>query len=241
MGGAQNVVNVDPLLESVPDPIPYLMVFGQRVRDGRLAKSSKSVRHQTVEDALRAVGQTMASMGANDKRLITPQQLDYRLSQQIAGYGQSDPPPSRVKLVPLSLIGQMHRIARATKDSYEMAYSDMAIIGFFFLCRPGEYVEATDPDSKSAPFRLCDVEFHIGGRLMDASTIPLDLIARATFVHLVYTNQKNGVCGEKIGHGANPANPEYGCPVRAVGRRVLALRAEHATHTTPLYMEKSTE
>jgi hypothetical protein len=59
--------NIDALLESVPDPIPYIMVFGQRVRDGWLTKSGKSIRHRTVEDTLRAVGQTMASMGANDK------------------------------------------------------------------------------------------------------------------------------------------------------------------------------
>jgi hypothetical protein len=211
-------LNMDPLLEGAPDPIPYLMVFGERVRDGRLAKSGQPVRHRTVEDALRAVGQTMASMGSTDKRLIAPKQLDYRLAQQIVGYGRTDPAPNRVKPVPLSLIGQMQRIAQATNNAFEHANADMAIIGFFFLCRPGEYVKATDADSKSAPFRLCDVEFHIGGRLLEAATAPVDLIERATFVHLVYTDQKNGVRGEKIGHGANPANPEYGCPVRALAR-----------------------
>lgn len=138
------------------------------------------------------------------------------------------------------MIGQMKRIAVATMDRFELANADMAIIGFFFLCRPGEYVEATDPDSKSAPFRLCDVEFYIGGRLLKAATAPLDLIERATFVHLIYTNQKNGVRGEKIGHGANPANPEYGCPVKAVVRRVVSLRLAQASATTPLYVEKIT-
>jgi hypothetical protein len=180
----------------------------------------------------------MASMGAADKRLIAPKQLDYRLAQQIVGYGRNDPPPSRVKPVPLSLIGQMHRIATATNNAFELANSDMSVIGFFFLCRPGEYVKATDPDSKSAPFRLCDIEFYIGGRLLQATNAPLDLISRATFVHLTYTDQKNGVRGEKIGHGANPANPDYGCPVRAVARRVEALRNAHAIATTPLYMVK---
>jgi hypothetical protein len=62
-------LNIDPLLEGAPDLIPYLMAFGQRVRDGHLAKSGKSVQHQTVEDTLATcpVGQTVTSMGASDK------------------------------------------------------------------------------------------------------------------------------------------------------------------------------
>jgi hypothetical protein len=34
---------------------------------------------------LRAIGQTMASLGSEDRRLVAPKTLDYRLSQQLAG------------------------------------------------------------------------------------------------------------------------------------------------------------
>ena len=69
--------NVDPLLATVTDPIPYFQVFGQRYRDGRLAKDGKPVYARTVEDAMRQIGQTMASLGAKDHRLIGPRQIDF--------------------------------------------------------------------------------------------------------------------------------------------------------------------
>jgi hypothetical protein len=55
-----------PFLEALSDPIPYLQVFAQRYRDGRLSKSTLSVRSCTVEQALRDIGQTPASLGAPD-------------------------------------------------------------------------------------------------------------------------------------------------------------------------------
>ena len=69
---------VDPLLENIQpeDPILYLQVFAQQYRNGRLAKDGQPVRSRTVEDALRAIGQTMASVGTRDKRLTAPRQVD---------------------------------------------------------------------------------------------------------------------------------------------------------------------
>jgi hypothetical protein len=59
---------IDPFLRRWLDPIPVLQVYGQRYRDGRIAPSGKCVRSRTVEDALRAVGQTFARLGAPDVR-----------------------------------------------------------------------------------------------------------------------------------------------------------------------------
>ena len=55
--------HIDSLLQAVADPIPYLQIFAQWYRDGRLAKNGQPVRARTVEDAIRAVGQTMAAWG----------------------------------------------------------------------------------------------------------------------------------------------------------------------------------
>ena len=55
-------LNVDP--SHLPaDPIPLLQVFAQRLRSGTLAPGRRPVRTRTVEDIVRAVGQTYASMG----------------------------------------------------------------------------------------------------------------------------------------------------------------------------------
>ena len=74
-----NEHNTDSLLAAVPDPIPFFIVFAQRYRDGRLAKDGEPVRSRTVEEALRAVGQTMASMGAKDQRLDKHGDQEYRI------------------------------------------------------------------------------------------------------------------------------------------------------------------
>jgi hypothetical protein len=98
--------HVDPLLATVLDPILYLQVFAQRFRNGCLAKNGNPLRAKSVEDYLHAVGQTMASMGATDQRLIITS-LDYRLNQQLAGYWHVNPAPTRV--TPASLCPPLWR------------------------------------------------------------------------------------------------------------------------------------
>jgi hypothetical protein len=110
----------------------------------------------------------------------------------------------------------------------------MAYIAFFYLNRPGEYALPTASDSLCAPFRLCDVEFSIGLRVFNASVASFVDIQHATFANLIFTNQKNAVWGEKIGH-ARTGHPSS-CPVLALTRRVLHLRQHLAPPTAPLYL-----
>lgn len=223
-------LSVDPLLESVPDAIPYLQVFAQRYRDGRIAKDGKPVRSRTVEDALRAIGQTMASMGSTDKRLVGPRRVEYRLHQLLEGWKRVDPPPKRVRPVPLSLI---RHVVTSASDDTSRTIGDMCIIGFFFLCRPGEHVECRDSDSLSDPFRLTDVEFHVGSARLRAHHAPMDALEAARAVTLVFSHQKNGVRGEGILHGRS-SDPVI-CPVLALLRRVRHLKQHNAPSNTPIY------
>jgi len=225
---------VDSLLATVPDPIPYLQVFAQRYRDGRLAKNGFPVRSRSVEDALRAIGQTMASLGSTDRRLIAPKHLDYRLSQQLAGWRRVDPPPTRVTPASLRLIDYAHELAVLHPTPLQHAVVDMSYVAFFYLNRPGEYAQSTSSDSLSEPFRLCDVEFSIGVRVFNASVASLADIRLAAFASLIFTNQKNAVRGEKIGHART--GHSFSCPVLALIRRVLHLRLHNAPPTAPLYL-----
>ena len=227
-------LSVDPLLENVTDPIPYFQVFGQRYRDGRLAKDGKPVHARTVEDAMRQIGQTMASLGAKDHRLIGPKQIDFRLSRQIAGYKTTDPPPNRVKPVPMGLIHDVHTAARISSDTFALAVADMAVIATYYLCRLGKYAATTQSSSRHAPFRLEDVECAIQNGIFRASTVDLTRLPLAQFTSLIFTTQKNGVTGEKVGHGRS-LEP-FACPVLAITRRVQHLRGHHAAPDTPLYM-----
>jgi hypothetical protein len=86
-------------------------------------------------------------------------------------------------------------------------------------------------------FRLQDVQFWIGSRALDHLTCPEADMHAATFVTLTFTQQKNGVRNERIGHGRS-GHPSL-CPVTALATRVLALRSQGATADTTLNAVRS--
>jgi hypothetical protein len=108
----------------------------------------------------------------------------------------------------------------------------MCIIEFFFLCRPGEFVQTTSK-SLSWPFRLGDVQFLVQHRWYNATVIPLAAMASAGSATLRYHNQKNGIRGQGITMGTT-GDPQI-CPVRTLARRVQHLRQHHAPAETPIY------
>ena len=94
------------------DPIPLLQVFAQRLRTGTLVPGRRSVRSRTVEDIVRAVGQTYASVGAPDPHMNSHDTLDFRLTTLYQAWARLDEPPSRVKPLPLSLLTQAVTIVK---------------------------------------------------------------------------------------------------------------------------------
>jgi hypothetical protein len=73
------------------DPVPFLQVFATRYRSGEIAPSSRPIRAGTVDDALRAVGQGFACMGANIYEKTTGN-IDFRIQRQIRREKEDDPP-----------------------------------------------------------------------------------------------------------------------------------------------------
>ena len=93
---------------------------------------------------------------------------------------------------------------------------------FFFLLWPEEH---TGTKSDSSPFLLSDVTLSVGRTVLETATATDNELAAATFVILVFTTHKNGVWGEKIGHGAT--GDPYCAQKEALRRRVDHLR-QHA-------------
>jgi hypothetical protein len=208
-------------------------MFAHRVRTGQLAADGRPVRKRTVEQYLRSVAQIFASVGAPDPRHNSIGQTDFRLSRQFRAYDKKDPPPTRVRPVPLQLLIHLYAgialLPAAT--ARQRAVADLAIMAFFFLLRPGEYCKS-GPDTESHPFRLRDVTFGIGEASFNAASAPIARLLQADYVALYFTTQKNGVRGEAIGHGAS--GHATACPLRAIRRRVLYLRSNGAPQDTPL-------
>jgi hypothetical protein len=102
-------------------------------------------------------------------------------------------------------------LARQHATTEALAVINMLCLAFFFLCRPGEY---RAPTTDNATFRLEDVTIYVGNqRLLAPAATPFHL-NRATFVTLMFTNQKNAVCGKVIGLGLS--GDAFVCPVKAI-------------------------
>jgi hypothetical protein len=113
----------------------------------------------------------------------------------------------------------LHEPMRAHNTVEALAVISMLCIVLFFLCRPGKSTAA--PTGQNAPFRLCDVTFYVGLRLVLANTATNAGLDSATFVTLTFTTQKNTVRGEVIGIGLS--GDPFVCPVLSTASRVRHL------------------
>ena len=226
-------MGLDPFLEAFEDKIPILQVFIQRVRDGELAAQGNPIRSRSVEDYLRAVAQTFLSVGASDPRLNTASQTDFRIKRMLAAWKKQDPPATRVKPVPISVIRRIAFVAQHLPPNSHLllAVADMIIIAFFFLLRPGEYTDT--PVTDTTPFTFQDVQLSVGDRRLDLRLASEEeLLNISTSVSLTFTTQKNGIPNEviRLGRTGDP----FLCPVLAIARRIIHLRRANAPPTTPL-------
>ena len=105
----------------------------------------------------------------------------------------------------------------------------MIIIAIFFLLRPGEY---TGTKSDRSPFRLSDVTFSVGRTVFYTATATDNELAASIFVILIFTTQKNGMRGKRIGNRAT-GDPLL-CPKEALRLRVAHLKQHGAPTDTPL-------
>lgn len=206
----------------------YLAAFAHEVRTGKITPSGKPCRLGNVETALRAIGQTIALLGPNhhDPRLQPNGKLIFALKRQFQSYEKEDPPPTRVEPLPVELIELAVQACRASNTEKDTCIADMITIGFFFLCRPGEHTVTFDNE----PFKLSNVQFY-----QDDKPVPIqssELLPAADFLTLTFDTQKNGVKGERIGHGRSTSATL--CPILAVAHRVAHLNLHGAKLDQPL-------
>jgi nitroreductase len=182
-----------------------------------------------VEDALRSVGQTFSGLGLPDPRITSTGKIDFRLQRMLSSYKKDDPPPHRVKPIPVQVLRHIMTAAHAAPTPGNLAIADMCCLAFFFLLRPGEY---TIYPSDSTPFRLCDIQLRIGNRRLDSLLATEAELRSANFASLTFTTQKNGVRGEVIGLSRS-GSPHF-CPVLSLVNRLLHARAHNANLEEPI-------
>jgi hypothetical protein len=140
-----------PWFNASADPVPFLQVFGQKFREGKLSYGNQLVRAGTVTDAIRTVGQAYQQLGSKDLRIDKfTGKLDFRHQRQLKAYEKQDPAPTRVKPIPLQLVQHVIATAHDTWQTSEAikAVADMTCIAFFF---PGEYTITNNNKIVSTP------------------------------------------------------------------------------------------
>jgi len=229
-----NTLGLPPDLSPVEDKLPFLQVFAVRLRSGELAPRKKPLRAKRVADFLCTVGETLADMGTPDPRLDIHGKRFKILSNIFRAHAKDDPPPERVKPIPMQLV---EHTVRALRNDTTMpaqlrhAIADCIIIGYFFLLRPGEHVCARGDDNN--PFHLQDVSFVTPNGTFNAATATEAQLQAATAANLLFTTQKNGERGKTVTQG--DTSSALLSPVKALIRRVRHLRSINATADTPIY------
>ena len=155
--------------------------------------------------------------------------IDFRLQRMLRSYHKADPPPNRVKPVPVPVLHRVIAVAQASNDPLLEAAADMITMAFFFLLRPGEYA---DSSADSSPFRFEDVQLFLGQRRLDLRNATVAQLQSSTFSSLTFTDQKNGIRGEVI--GLSPSGQILLCPTKAIARRIVHLRSHNAPPNAPL-------
>ena len=243
-------LGVDPYLQGIgyEHRVRLLTGYAAAVRCGHYGRG-RTVTTATVSTALTAVGQTVAlAIGINPTKLPGgDNKLLPRLSQMMDGWRKSDPPTAKKLPVEADIPEYLCHIGQAkTASPLEAAVGDLAVIAFYYLLRVGEYTtKGTRNSSKqTVQFKLEDVTFfrkdNKGNLTQLGRNAPWDLIMTAQSATLKLDNQKNGWRGVCIHQEAN--GDQVACPVRALGRRYLAIRdhSDNPKLTLSSYYSKGT-
>ena len=153
-----------------------------------------------------------------------------------------DDPASRVYPVNITILQGLHDALDTADANYGILNShviDLIIVGFYWLLRPAECVQSSE-EARSQAFLYRDIHFTLDNKVIHAPAASLndEKIRRLQQATLTFSDQKNAVRGEQIGHKAN-ADPTY-CPVKALGRIALRLQQAGAPPDTPIHMHYNT-
>ena len=226
---------VSPFLESCgyDKRAAILSAFAVRVRQGDYGRGHR-ITTQSVDRALRAVGQTFQLAGRNDPTKIHGgRERIIQLRRQLETYRREDPPPKPQLALPVSVIKHLQVQSQAGGlDPDLCAVNDLATIAFFFLLRVGEYtMPAANRKTRTVQFRVKDVRFYVNGIIIP-NTAPLQTLMQANGVALCIDNQKNGTRGETVHQHALPHSAI--CPVQALARRVASIMSASSHQDVPI-------
>ena len=234
----------DSLLSDIPDDevetkLSYLLVYATQYR--LRGRTNNPVRSDTVADALAKVAKGFTDLGKPNPLRPPGHTRGYYplLADLLKTFSDEDDPASRVYPCNMSIIRELPNTLDCThpRDGVlNRTVTDLVIVAFYWLLRPAEYLKSDSPGTRSQAFEYQHVQFTIDGRIYRAPQAPLndeDIVQRTTYAALEFTDQKNAVRGEIVGHSAN--DDPFFCPVKALLRICRRLKKASALPNVPLY------
>jgi len=153
------------------------------------------------------------------------------------GYRKVDPPTRKKLPVQADVVELLVDAAYHQGSSLgQQAVTDLTLIAFYYLLRIGEYtIKGSRNNTKqTVQFKYEDVSFFKKNSRGSLRCLPRDasdvLIMTADSATLKLDNQKNGWKGVCVYHETN--GNKMHCPVRALARRYIHLRAWGADSKT---------
>ena len=116
--------------------------------------------------------------------MTSTEKIGGRLQLQFRYYYRLDPPPSRVKAIPVQVLLRLASVDAAPNDLELQIITYMIKIALYSLLRPGNY---TGTKSDRLPFRISDVMFSVGCTVFGTATATDNELAAAVFVTVVFT------------------------------------------------------
>ena len=218
----------DQYLEAF-SPLARQAIFGAFASFVRKAMYSGSrssqVSSKQVRRTIGHVSQNFRMAGRPNPTLDVDGKLCIRLERIFKGFGNLDPKKKPQKAVPLKVLLEMLRRAKASSSPLDLAIARLAIGAYVFAMRSCEYSKTcSDEESKRTKvLRIRNIRFFLGSRLLSH----LDRrIFIADYVNITFEWQKNDERDESISmHRYQKAKPREFDPVFIWATIVTNVRA----------------
>ena len=217
--------------------VRLLTGFAGRVHTGYCGQG-KQIQAGSVSSAITAIGQAIAlATNTNPTKIVGSDKLLPRLQQMLDGFRKADPPTTKQLPVEADVPEFLVQLGLSPEArELDRTLGDLTMIAFYYLLCIGKYnTKGTRNNSKQTEeFKMGDITFFAKDKQGNLRCLPRnatsDLIAAADGAIMKLDNQKNGWKGVGVYQEANgdPLN----CPVKALDRCYLHLRANGATKTT---------
>ena len=96
-------------LQGIDDPIPVLQTSQSAFDLASWQQRAKRLRNAKWSNTSAPSARSSPAWGATDPRLDRMGKVDFRLRRQLTCYEKEDPPPTRVRPVPITLLLDMHK------------------------------------------------------------------------------------------------------------------------------------